>query len=154
MPRLLLLCLALALAVPASAQTSSELVTWRVRADRAAPGAQARVVIDAAVADGWRLYALGSEVGIPLTVALDVLPAGVTAGPLRQSGVRRAYDEAFEAHYPYFAGAGRVVQWLRLARGTPAGTHEVSGTVRFAVCDDRICLPPARSTFRVPLVVE
>lgn len=155
MRRLLLLLLPL-LAFPAAAQTvrTADVVDWRVRAERAAPGAEARVVLDATIQPGWRLYALGSPVGIPLEVGLEALPAGVVAGPLRQAEPLEGYDEAFASRYPYFAESGRVVQTLRVGASAARGTHEVTGAVRFAVCDDRICLPPARVPFRVPLVVE
>lgn len=154
MTRLVLLLLAFA-ALPAAAQVrTSDLVEWRVRADRATSGVEARVVLDATIAPGWRLYALGSPVGIPLSVTVGELPGGVTAGALRQSAPREGYDEAFESAYPYFAESGRVVQVLRVGEGVGSGTHEVSGTVRYAVCDDRICLPPTETAFRVPLVVE
>ena len=153
--RLLTLLLAL-LAGSASAQVvrTADVVTWRVRADRVGPGESARVVLDAQIAPGWRLYALGSPVGIPLTVSLDPLPAGVSAGRLAQSTPREGYDPAFESDYPYFAGAARVVQRVAVAPGAAPGAREVTGAVRYAVCDDRVCLPPARTAFRVSVVVE
>jgi len=149
--------LALLLAAPtvaAQVPRASDLVSWRVRADRTAPGAEARLVLDAEVAEGWKMYAIGSPVGIPLTLALDALPSGVDVGAVRQSGAKDGYDETFASAYTYFTGAGRVVQTLRVGTATPRGTHEVTGAVRFAVCNDEICLPPVRTTFRVPLVVE
>ena len=154
--RPILVCLVALLTLPAAAQQvrASDLVTWRVRADRAAPGASARLVLDARVADGWRLYAMGSPVGIPLTLTLDPLPAGVTGVGVSQSAPRTGYDPAFESDYPYFAGAARVVQRVRVAAGAPAGTRQVTGAVRYAVCNDEVCLPPVRTAFRVPLVVE
>ncbi|WP_420454879.1 protein-disulfide reductase DsbD domain-containing protein [Rubrivirga sp.] len=142
------------LAVPASAQQTSDVVSWRVRADRAEAGGHARVVFDATIAPGWRLYAIGSPVGIPLAVTLDPLPAHVRADRLGQSAPREGFDPAFERAYPYFAETGRVVQRLAVGRGAARGTHEVTGSVRYAVCDDRICLPPTETAFRVPLVVE
>lgn len=154
MYRVLILLLSVA-ALPAIAQPrASDLVEWRVRADRTAPGAEARVVLDATIAPGWRLYGLDSPVGIPLTIAFDALPTGVRAGRVAQAEAREGYDEVFESKYPYFAGTGRVVQRLHVGEGVAAGTHEVAGAVRFAVCDDQICLPPTRRAFRVPLVVE
>ena len=133
----LALLLAAVLAVPAAAQVrTADVVAWRVRADRAAAGGQARVVFDATIAPGWRMYALGSAVGIPLTVTLDALPGGVRAGAVRQSSARQAHDPVFDADYAYFAETGRVVQLLAVGAGAEAGTHEVSGAVRYAVCDD------------------
>ena len=151
--RRLTLLLAL-VALPAAAQTTADVVSWRVRADRAEPGAPARVVLDAEIAPGWRLYALGSPVGVPLAVTLDALPAGVRAGPLAQGEVREGYDAAFESAYPYFAERGRVVQRVEVGAGVRPGRYDVTGAVRYAVCDDRVCLPPTRTAFRVPLVVE
>ena len=148
------LLLALLVALPASAQRTSDIVSWRVRADRAQAGGEARVVLDAPIRPGWRLYALGSPVGIPLTVTLDPLPPRVRAARLVQTTPVEGYDQAFERAYPYFAETGRVVQVLAVGEDAEAGSREVSGAVRYAVCDDRICLPPTETAFRVPLVVE
>lgn len=133
---------------------TSDMVTWRVRAETAAPGESARIFLDAEIADGWRLYAFESPVGRPLVVSLDPLPSGLVAGALQQSKPSTGYDAGFEMEYPYFASSARVAQTIRVGAATPAGQHTVRGTVSFAVCDDSICLPPARVPFRVPLVVK
>lgn len=157
-----LVVLALLLAASVEAQTlgpeapprSADLVEWRVRAERAAPGGEARVVLDAQIAPGWRLYAADSPVGIPFVLTLDPLPARVTARALRQGTPATMYDPVFETDYTYFADRARFVQPLRLGADVGRGEHEVTGRVRYALCDDRICLAPAQSTFRVALVVE
>ena len=154
MRRLLPLLLVLA-ALPASAQLrTTDVVSWRVRADRAAPGETARLVLDAEIQPGWRLYAMRSPVGIPLELTVDDLPAGLTLGGLRQSTPREGFDEAFQSDYTYFSERARVIQSLRVHDRTEAGEREVTGTLRYAVCDDSVCLPPTRTTFRVPLVIE
>ena len=159
----LALCLALllALAAAAEAQTPSggavrteDVVEWSVGVRHAGRGGEARVVLDARIAPGWRLYAADSPVGRPLAVTVDALPAGVEAAPLRQGAPRVGYDEAFGSDYTYFAERGRVVQPLRVGAGAAPGRYEVRGAVAYAVCDDSICLPPARASFRVPLVVQ
>lgn len=139
---------------PGGAVRAQDLVDWRVRVQQAGRGGEARVVLDATVAPGWRLYAVDSPVGRPLSVTTEPLPEGVEALALRQSATRTAYDAAFESDYTYFAGTGRVVLPLRIARAAARGRHEVRGAVAYAVCDDSVCLPPARSAFRVPLRVE
>ncbi len=140
----------------ASAQPvrTADVVSWRVRADRAAPGGEARVVLDATIAPGWRLYAVGSPVGRPFRLELDPLPDGVAAGALRQSEPEVGYDEGFGRDYPYFAGRARFVQPLRVSATAAPGRREVTGAAHYAVCDDSICLPPTRTPFRVPLVIE
>ena len=153
--RLLLPFLFVLLALPASAQLrTADVVQWRVRADRAEAGSTARLVLDAEVRPGWRLYAMRSPVGIPLSLALDPLPAGLTPGALRQSQPVEGYDEAFQSDYTYFSERARLVQTVRVGEGLAAGERRVTGTLRYAVCDDSVCLPPTRTTFRVDLVVE
>lgn len=156
MPLRFLALLALALTiVPAQAQTRSEdVVSWSARAEGGTRGEAARVVFSATLAPGWKMYALDSPVGRPLSVALDDLPAGLTAGTPRQSGARRGHDASFNAEASTFTGAARVEQPLAVSRRAPAGPTVVSGTVRYAVCDASICLPPAASTFRVTLRVR
>lgn len=152
--RLLVLVLTLAAGAATAQVRTADVVSWRASAERASPGATPRVVLDATIEPGWRLYALGSTVGVPLAVTLDPLPRAVTAGSLRQSAPQEGYDPAFEAAYPYFSESGRVVQQLRVGARAARGTHQVSGSIRYAVCDDRVCLPPATTAFRVPLVIE
>lgn len=153
---LLVLLLALA-AWPAEAFAqrlrASDKVTWRVRADVATPGEDARILLDARIEDGWRLYAIDSPVGRPLAVTLDPLPTGMEVGPLRQTPPRTGYDAGFEMEYPYFASSARLAQTVRVSTSMAPGRHTVQGTVAFTVCDDSVCLPPARVPFRVPVVV-
>lgn len=157
MLRPLIALVVLALAAPiATAQSvrSADVVSWQVRAERAQPGGEARVVFDATIAPGWRLYAADSPVGRPVAVSLDALPAGIEALTLRQGPPVRAYDPGFESEYTYFADRARFIQPLRVGDAVRPGAREVTGAVRYAVCDDSVCLAPARLAFRVPLVVE
>ncbi len=149
-----LVALLAAAAVDAQPVRTADVVTWRVRAERAAPGGEARVVLDATIAPGWRLYALDSPVGRPFRLELDPLPEGIEAGPLRQSDPQEGHDEGFDADYTYFAERARFVQPLRVDAAVAPGRREVRGAARYAVCDDSICLPPTRTPFRVPLVIE
>ena len=123
MPRLaLFVALLAASAADAQPVRTADVVTWRVRAERAVAGAEARVVLDAQIAPGWRLYALDSPVGRPFQLDLDPLPAGVEAGRLRQSPPERGYDEAFDSAYTYFAGSARFVQSLRVSASVAPGS--------------------------------
>lgn len=151
-----LLLLALALwPVDAFAQAlrAADMVTWRVRAEAAAPGGNAHIYLDAQIQEGWRLYAMGSPVGRPLELTMDELPNGLVAGDVVQDDPETGYDRGFEMEYPYFAGTARVAQILRVSNAMRAGRHTVRGSVSFTVCNDSICLPSARVPFRVPVVV-
>ena len=150
----LLIALAAVPGVLAQPARTLDKVAWRVRAETATPGGEARIVLDAAIEEGWRLYALDSPVGRPLTLTLDPLPAGLVAGALRQSDTRTAFDAGFQQDYSYFARTARLAQTIHVAERVAPGRHLVEGALAFAVCDDSICLPPARVPFRVPIVVR
>lgn len=155
--RLALLALFAALApLAARAQSAppraADLVTWTARASRVTGGAE--VVLSARIARGWRMYALESAAGRPLSVELTALPAGLRAGAPRQSRPRTGHDEGLDVDYTYFAETARVAVPLATTRGLARGRHPVSGTVRFALCDDRVCLPPAAVPFQTVLHVR
>ena len=145
------------LAASASAQTpprAADLVAWTVATATAPRGGTSRVVLRATIAPGWRLYAMDSRVGRPLALAVDRLPDGVLAGTAQQSRPRQGFDEAFEQAYTYFADEAEVVVPVRVSRGAAPGRHAVVGAVRYAICDDTICLPPATTPFRTTLTVR
>lgn len=133
---------------------TGDLVSWTVATEAAPRGGVGRVVLRATIAPGWRLYALGSPVGLPMTLAVETVPAGVVAAAAQQSEPRQGYDVAFEQAYSYFMGTAEVSAPLRVARGARRGRHVVAGRVRYAICDDSICLPPATTPFRTTLTVR
>ena len=152
MIRSVLPILALALLVPAaSAQGGrtigitphpTDLVEWSARIVPGDGAGEARYVLDVTVAEGWNLYGAESEAGIPLTVTFSRLPEGVaTRGGLRESRTVRGMDEALGLPYAYHVGRGRVSQGLRVDRRA-SGRHRIRASVRFAVCNDSVCLPP------------
>lgn len=132
---------------------ASDLVTWRVRAEGAAPGGAARIYLNAEIEDGWRLYAMNSPVGRPLELTMEPLPTGLATGDVVQDDPEIGYDAGFEMEYPYFARSARIAQMIRVSRSAPEGRHPVRGSVSFTVCNDSVCLPPTRVPFRVPVVV-
>ena len=132
----------------------ADVVSWRVRAEGAARGQQAQVVFEATLLPGWKMYALDSGVGRPLTVGLDALPAGLTAAAPTQSAPTRAHDDLFGAEASTFSGTAQITQPLRVSRRASRGTQTVSGQVRYAVCDAQSCLPPASAAFRVAVLVR
>ncbi len=157
LPASMLRLLALSLLVAASAQAQprpADVVSWSVAAVPGARGAEARVVFTARLLPGWKMYALDSGVGRPLAVTLDPLPAGLDAAAPRQSAPTRAHDDLFGAEASTFSGTARIEQPLRVSRRAALGRHTVTGSVRYAVCDATICLPPATAPFRVAVAVQ
>lgn len=151
---LLLFLIGLARLADAQSGGSSDVVAWTVRAVGAQRGHEARVVFRAEIEPGWRMYALNSPGGLPLGLNLDGLPDTLVPRSLRQSVPQEMVDEATGAPYTYHATSARLEQRLRVANNAPRGTHVVAGSVRYAVCNDTICLAPATAPFRTTIVVR
>ncbi|HIG75827.1 MAG TPA: hypothetical protein EYQ24_14960 [Bacteroidetes bacterium] len=146
----LLFVLLLALAPAVHAQQSrvggplraTDLVEWRARIVAGEAPGEARYVVEATVAEGWRLYGTQSQAGIPLAVTFGTLPEGVARqGALRESRTSDGVDEVLGLPYAYHIGSARLAQGLRVDRRA-TGRHRIPVQVRFAVCDDSVCLPP------------
>jgi thiol:disulfide interchange protein DsbD len=134
---------------PASAEVAP------VSADVFRRGDRLFVTLTAEVAPGWRLYAIDSPGGRPLQIAFDPLPAGLRlAGAPGEDAPREGYDEALDEAYRYHAGRARVWQGFLVSERAPRGPVEVTGRVRFAACNDAICLPPREVPFRARFVVQ
>ena len=140
------LALLLLLAAPAArGQRADELVRWEARVAPVAAGREATLHLTATVAPTWKLYALDSPPPAPALRVTPTLPAGVavTAGAARHPvPPKTAYDPNFETDVRSFEGRAAVDVPLRVGAAVPAGTYPVGASVRFAICDPSICLPP------------
>lgn len=133
--------------------SAASLVQWTASMEKSSvetSGAQeVTLALEARIEPGWRVYAMTSPVGRPLEIDLHALPDGVTlSGGAHQMNVRKGYDTVFESDYTYFTESARVHIPLLVRQASRTG---VRGTVRFTVCNDRICLPPAEASFRTDL---
>ena len=166
--RLLPMLLLAALAPAAQAQfgpaVPEHVVTWAaaVRPPTTAaadtgtfrPGEPLFVTLTAEVAPGWRVYALDSPGGRPLQIALDPLPEGLhLAGAPGEDAPHEGFDVGLGEAYRYHARRARVWQGLRVSERAPRGPAVVSGRVRYAACNDEICLPPREVPFQARFVV-
>ena len=133
---------------------SADVVHWTVRGVGAERGGNARIVFRAEIDPGWRMYALNSTAGRPLVLNLDGLPGSLLPRSLRQSVPEETVDEATGEQYSYHARQARIEQRLMVAGNASRGTHIISGSVNYAVCNDTICLAPAITPFRTSLVVR
>ena len=157
------------LAAPAHAQfgraVPEDVVTWTAEVrppstaaamtDTFAPGERAYVTLTGQVADGWRVYAVHTDGGFPTQLSLDALPIGVAR--YREPGeavARQGHDPVLGEDYRYHAGTARIWQGLQIGRDAPRGPVVVSGRVRYAACNDEVCLPPREALFRVQFRVR
>lgn len=148
--------LAGALAAPVAAQQigrPSDYVSWHtsVAPPATSVGNHVDVKLEATIANGWKLYAMGSPAPIRgMTYAVDALPTGIVQdGEPIQSKPKHAFDNNFNMDVEYFLDSVMLDVRYSVEEGAINGRNEIAGQVGFQICSDElgICLPPAKSPF-------
>ncbi len=142
--------------LPARAQTAQEVVSWsaEVRPSEAAPGAPLQLHLAAQIGDGWKMYAMDSPPptrGVKITTedTLGILFTDAAA----QSEPEEGYDPNFDMDVRYFHERAQFTLSGRVEDGASLGERVVEGSVRFMVCNARLCLPPTSVPFTAAVTV-
>lgn len=105
-------------------------------------GDRVYLTLSAEIAEGWRVYAINSPAGRPLELEWDALPDGIASyGPLSESQALRGHDSGLDADYTYYESSARIWQGFQVGRNADVGEHRVTGRLRYAACNDELCLP-------------
>jgi len=144
-------------AVCAQPGGSASNVTWTVQGDTLAPGGTGTVRLEASIAEGWKMYAPDSPaptVGVSVT-AVEAKRSGLVLGTdsLSYTGGATAYDPNFGKDVHFFSGTARLRLPIAMPDDARSGTYALQGTLRFMVCTEEICLPPATEQFHTTAVV-
>jgi thioredoxin:protein disulfide reductase len=148
------LALALALALPARAQSAADVVHVRCEPASVAAGSSVRVPVVLEIASGWHVNANppAPDYLIPTAVsvkgAAGLAPRGVLYPPGRQ--VKLGFDENPLSVYD---GAVTAIVTLAAAHDARDGAQALRGTVRFQPCNDEVCLAPTSLPFTVEVTV-
>ena len=159
-----LIFLGLLTSAPAAAQfagtdaaTALDVVSWSHVAEPEAigPGDSTRILFEARLDAGWRMYAPGSPRPTrAVSIAFETLPGAIrTAGPLEHAASFAGYDPNFDMEVVYFEGTARLWSDVAAKGDAPSGAADIAGTIEFMVCNDRMCFPPTRIPFSVPLSI-
>ena len=166
--RLLPLLLLFLLGAPAQAQFGppipDEIVTWTATVrppatapemtDTFAPGERAYITLTGEILDGWRVYALDTPGGYPAQLTLDALPMGLARySEPGEAEPHDGHDVVLDEAYRYHEGQARIWQGLEIQASALAGPTVVTGTLRYAACNDEVCIPPRDLPFDVRLIV-
>lgn len=138
------LILLFAVAVSAFSQTP---ITWRFSLEDAGNG-EVKLVANAAVQQGWYMYATDIPSGgpNPTSIDFDNLKGAQPVGSFVAEGknATTGYDEIFEMNIGKFYGTTRFVQRLKV---TDKNSFSVMGLVRAQACNDQTCTPPLPEDF-------
>jgi DsbC/DsbD-like thiol-disulfide interchange protein len=108
-----------------------------------APGAKVSLVVDIAPNPGIHVYAPGAKDYRP--IALDVTPPrNTTLAPTAYPKPELLFFAPLKETVPVYQKPFRITRQMTVSRAVKSGSSvNVSGTVDYQACDDKVCFAPA-----------
>lgn len=109
------------------------------------------VNIQATLEPSWHIYSMATPDGGPVatTVTFKKNPLVIMDGKTTEAGkLSSVHDEIFGVDVKYFSDNATFAQTITLKSAVKTN---LSGTVKYMVCNDKMCLPPKTITFNVPI---
>jgi thiol:disulfide interchange protein len=128
-------------------------VQWKAEAPAAAaPGSTVLIKLIATIEPGWHLYSMTTpKPSIPTTLALAENAVFASADPFQLKPPLKVDPNGAQAEQ--YTDKAEFYLKAALKPDAPAGPATVAVQVRYAVCDDKQCLPPRRKTAEFTLNV-
>ena len=126
-------------------------ITWDYSAKKISKNVY-EVHLKANIESGWHLYSQKQAedfLGIPTNVKFARHPLVMFSGKVTEVGeLEKSKDPVLNIESAYYSSQVDFVQTVTI--GNSARTT-VSGSIKFQVCTDEKCLPPASVSFNVPI---
>ena len=155
MPALLATVVCLFLLVP---QRPADVVKWSATGPEkpVSAGSEAKVVLNAKIQSGWRLYALTQPVGGPVKLAIATpkgTPFTVASRRIVAPAPKVHTDENFKLDTQFYDADTTFTVPVSVSRKITAGPQQVPIDVTFQACGDTICLRPFTEHLTVSITV-
>lgn len=113
------------------------------------PGKEARAAVLLEIRDGFHAQSNTPRdpLLIPFTVTLDAHPAIEFAPALLPAGEDHDYPELGTLNV--YTGEVVTVIPLKVKPDAPLGATKITGTLRYQICDDKVCYQPTSSKFEI-----
>ena len=113
------------------------------------------ISIDAIMDDQWKIYSIYKIVDGPLPTEISVSgDAGGMVGLVKEPSPIEKFDPGFDLTSYYHSGDTRFVMPVRLKRNLDPGNYDLSVSVFFQVCNERLCYPPVTISDTIQVIVE
>jgi len=129
---------------------TDDAIKWAFTAVRSSDGAY-ELHLTATLGEGWHTYSQETPSGgpVPTAIAFTSNPLLSLQGAVREDGkLNKHFEPLFGVSVMQYSTRVDFVQKIILRH--PVKTT-VKGRVRYMVCNDHECLPPASKEFEVPL---
>ena len=118
-------------------------------------GEMISISIDAIMDDQWKIYSIYKIVDGPLPTEISVSGDAVCmVGLVKEPSPIEKFDPGFDLTSYYHSGDTRFVMPVRLKRNLDPGNYDISVSVFFQVCNERLCYPPVTISDTVSITIE
>ena len=125
-------------------------VTWSYSCRKTGPGAY-ELHFKAVIESPWHIYSQFTPAGgpIPTVISFNKNPLVTLEGKTKETGKLKQKNEAiFKLSVKYFEDK---VEFLQLVKVKDGVKTSVEGTISYMICNDEMCLPPAKDKFTLNL---
>jgi thiol:disulfide interchange protein DsbD len=143
------------LAIAGTAFSQRNQVSWSLSAEPAAapPGGQVLLKLKGSIEPGWHLYSMTTEAAIPTRIEVAPNPA-VESVRILQPRPKRAFDPNFQRDTETFENEAVFLVETQFRKDAAAGPAELTASVRYQVCNDRLCIPPVTRTAATTVAID
>jgi len=109
------------------------------------------VTISASLPPEWHIYSMATPNGgpVPTTLSFKRNPLVTLNGKVQEAGKPQTmHDDIFGVDVKYYAETVSYVQTVKLKSAVKTN---LSGTIKYMVCNDKMCLPPKTIPFNIQL---
>ncbi len=109
------------------------------------------VVITAILPAPWHIYSQNTDPKgpVPTHISFNPNPLFTFDGPIKELGhIEKVYDNNFGTNVLFYTGSVRYVQAITLKSLV---STNITGTIEYMVCNDKLCLPPKHINFNIEI---
>lgn len=109
------------------------------------------LTIDATLPAAWHIYSINTSADgpVPTSISFKKNPLVTLNGTVKENGkLKSERDEIFGVDVQYYADKVQYTQDVKLKSAVKTN---VSGTIKYMVCNDKLCLPPKTIPFNIQL---
>ncbi len=109
------------------------------------------VVIDAALPSTWHIYSINTPANgpVPTNISFKKNSLIMLNGIVKENGkLKTDHDVVFGVDVKYYADKVEFTQSVKLKSAVKTN---LSGTIKYMVCNDKLCLPPKTIPFNIQL---
>lgn len=133
------------------AQSSSDIVSWKYTVSKTTNNEnKVELIFNAKIKEGWHLYSqhINGDGPIPTTFIFNTNENFSLLEDVKEGVAVKTFDPNFDMEISFFENETTFKQVVEVKNNE---LKNISGTIEFMVCNDKMCYPPDIITFSFDL---